>query len=119
MAAQILDLTDELIIEQGSYWAMVLQLAGDLTGATLRGQIKDAYGGKLLADFRYGEFTFDEETNKTQIPVFLNAAQTLQMPVPTDGLWVYDIKLVIPGKDSIRLVQGRANVSRGVTDVAS
>jgi hypothetical protein len=119
MVAQNLDLTGDLIIEQGSYWAIVLQLVGDLTGTTLRGQIKDGYGGKLLADFRYGEFTYDEETNKTQIPVFLNAAQTLQMPVPEASLWVYDIKLMMPGKDSLRLVQGRVDVSRGVTDVAS
>ncbi|MBE9182874.1 hypothetical protein IQ268_30525 [Oculatella sp. LEGE 06141] len=116
MPAAIFDLTDERIVEQGSYWALTIHYPGNVATASIRGQIKTTYGGSTLASFSLETPKFEEETNRTKFVIYLSAAQTTKLTPPVDH-YVYDLRMLIPSKDPIRLMQGKVKVSPGVTDV--
>lgn len=115
MAAAVLDLVGDKIIEQGSFWSIVVTYPGNITGAYFKGEIKKNYGDKAITNFNYN-LAYREEDNKTLITFFLNSGQTTKLPIPEDDvLLLYDIKMTLPSKEPIRLIQGRADVSPAVT----
>lgn len=118
MPATTLNLTGENIIEANSYWSIDVLYPGNVTPARLRGQIRKAFGGELLADFRFAPPTYDEVADKTRFPVFLRSADTEKIPVPSSGsTWVYDLLIQLPTGDFKRILQGTVAVSPGATDV--
>lgn len=83
----------------------------------MRSQIRDDYGGTLLASFQVGSITYDSGANKTLIPLFLTAAQTKLIPAtePT-RYWVWDVELVLgTGQDPLRIAEGKIEIDPEVT----
>lgn len=89
----------DLEVRQGKTFArtLVFKTAGaadDLTGCTLRGQVRTGWAGSLLA-----EFAFDLSTLATgRVPMGLSAAATAAMPA---GNYVYEVELVRPDGTTI------------------
>lgn len=120
MPAAILDLNGVYIIEQGSSWSLEILLDGDVTGAFIRGQIKQDYGEESIAEFRLNVPVFDDDNNQTRFRLFLNAGVTAQMPLPpANGFWIYDLLLYVPEQEPRRLLRGKVFVSPGVTNVSN
>lgn len=126
MTAANYDLNGDSIIEQGSYWSLTIRHPGNLSGASLRGEIRKDFRSQKLQSFRFSPFTYEAETDKSIATMFLNSGQTQLLPIPdpievegliTPGHWLYDVKLIRPGQDPIRLLQGRVYVSPGITDL--
>jgi|GEM_PF-3779093 hypothetical protein len=118
MVAAILDLNDDRIIEQGSRWEMGLRYPGDVTGASIRAEIRKHHQGELIATIRSLPAQFDEETNQTAFLLFLNAGLTEKIPVPPAGeFWLYDLLIYLPGQEPRRLLKGRVFVDAGITNV--
>ncbi len=116
MTAAVLNLTGNFIIEQGSYWELTLSYPGNQINAYLRGQIRKGYNGVVLAEFRYDAPDFNEEEDYTTFKLFLNATQTLKLPIPEEGEeWRYDVLFFDGVNDPIRLLQGSVDLSLGVT----
>lgn len=84
----------------------------DLTGATARMEIRTTYGGELLArlDTENGGLVLGGEDGTIQIniPPSMSSAWTVRTAV-------YDIELVEPNGDIIRLLQGAVVISPEVT----
>lgn len=115
MTAATLDLTGDSIIEQGSYWSLMIKYPGNVETAQIRGQIKENFGGKILASFHFQEPFFDEDINKTVFLGYLFAAETRKIPVPAQH-HVYDWLMYLENQDPFRLLRGNVFVSPGVTD---
>ena len=117
MVAATFDLNNDRIIEQGSYWEMTIKYPGNVTGAFLRGQIRKDYGGDLLAEFRFEQPTYNEESDQTSFPVLLNAPLTKKIPLPEgeSPFWRYDLYITLPGKEPKRLLQGKVFISPAVS----
>lgn len=118
MVAAVLNLTGENIIEANSYWSMNVYHPGNVSSARIKGQIRTAYGGEVLATFRMEQPIYEEEQNRTKFTVFLRSSETEKIPVPPEGeFWVYDLLLLPTNGDYRRLVKGTVAIDPGVTDV--
>lgn len=118
MVAAIVNLTGENIIEANSYWSMVVYHPGNVSPARIKGQIRTAYGGDVLATFRMEQPIFEEEQNRTKFTVYLRSLETEKIPVPPQNqFWIYDLLILLPSGDYRRLVKGTVAVDPGVTDV--
>lgn len=118
MTAANIDLEGALIIEQSSYWEMIIRYPGNATGAFIKGQMKTDFGGDPIINFQSRIPEFDAAENKTSFLIFLNAGQTAKIPVPPlNKFWRYDLLLYLPSKDPFRLVQGKVFVSPGITSL--
>jgi hypothetical protein len=116
MPAATLDLSGSTIIEQNSFWSIELFHPGDITGTSLKGQIKEDYGGKMLAEIQMRPAEFIIPIQKTKFFLFIQPGTTAQIPVPPAGKnWVYDVLILRPGASPRRLLQGKVFVSPGVT----
>ena len=81
------NLIGELAVVKGETYRKLIEnnsisFTGDLTTATLRGQIRNNYvdaGGQLLGTFSFEESVYDEETNKTFIKPYLTEFATLNL----------------------------------------
>jgi hypothetical protein len=117
MPAAIFNLEGQYVIEQHATWKAMLFYPGNVTDAKLRGQIRKSYGDPVLLEFRFGQLTYDSETQKTAIPVFLPVEATRRLPdIPPTQSLVYDILMRTSEGEVIRLVQGIAKVSLGATE---
>lgn len=117
MVAAALDLTGDRIIEEGSFWSLVVKHPGNLSESYLKGHIKRAYNGEKLAEFKFLPVAYDAVTSQSTITIYLSANDTKRLPVPPDH-WVYDVLLFTPGavQSPVRMLQGKVFVSEGVTD---
>jgi len=114
MTAANYDLNGQAIIEQGAGWSLTLKYPGNVQTGYFRGQIKTDFGGQLIADFRNDPPSYSETNQETTVRFYLNASQTKLMPLPED-FYRYDIIMFPPDHDPIRLMQGKAYVSPGIT----
>lgn len=118
MPAAVVDLNENRIIEQNSRFSLVLLYPGDVARARFKGQIRKGYGQEVIADFLFTPANYDEMIGKTRIEAFLPSKTTEKILVPpNNGYYVYDVVMFEPGKDAIRLIQGKVYISPGVTDV--
>lgn len=117
MVAAALDLVGDRIIEESSFWSLVVKHPGNLSESFLKGQIKRAYNGEKLLDFKFLPIAYDAGLNQSTITIFLSANDTKRLKVPEDH-WVYDVLLFTPGavQSPVRMLQGKVYVSEGVTD---
>lgn len=117
MPAAIFNLEGQYVIEQHATWKAMLFYPGNVTDARLRGQIRLSFDSPILIEFSFGQLTYDSETNKTMIPVFLPVQATRRLPdIPPTQSLVYDILMRTSEGEVIRLVQGIAKVSLGATE---
>ncbi|WOB42973.1 hypothetical protein HNI00_07255 [Thermoleptolyngbya oregonensis NK1-22] len=117
MTAPIYDLNNEAIIEQNSFWELMLFYPGNVSTSSFRGQIRRDFGGEVFANFRFEVRPYDEDANKTPVRVFLSSAETTRIPIPESSqFWRYDIVMLVQGGDRRRVLQGKVYVSPGVTN---
>lgn len=117
MSAATFNLTGTRIIEQNAQFLLTFTYPGNVATANLKGQIRKIPGGDLLADFRLGTVTYDQQTDKTTFTIGLDSRQTDKIPIPPEGgHWVYDVRMRPQGGDNIRLFQGTVEVSPNVTE---
>lgn len=117
MVAAALDLAGDRIIEENSFWSLVIRYPGNIAESFLKGQIKRAYNGEKLGEFRFLPVEYDAISSQSIITMYLTANDTKRIPVP-DDYWLYDVLLFTPGAvDSpVRMLQGKVYMSQGVTD---
>lgn len=103
-------------IEQGATFSRTLTFRNkltnalfDFTGATGRGQVRDGYGGPLIADFTV---SFPSPLTQGVLIFSLTKAQTLA--IKSSKNLIYDIYIDI-GSDSSRAVEGAVTISPTVT----
>lgn len=125
---QQLDLKGELAIRQGIPYSMTIRYPGNITGATIRGQIRKGMGGALLSNWTIGALSYDAVSDRTIIPASLSSAQTQGypyplndpllgkheadqgLPVPPRGtFWVYGLEGDLAGA-RFRVLQGKVEV---------
>lgn len=110
------DLIDDLAIIKGETYRKLIENSsilfdGDLTTATLSGQIRNNYvdnAGQLVGTFSFETSTYNQQTNKTLIKPYLTEFATINLPstpkystgrqpsIKTN--LVYDIELVHNGR---------------------
>lgn len=119
----------KLPIYQGKTYEIVLQYTGDITGAELKGQIRNTYletaTNVLLAEFSFGVITYDSDDNLSTFTVRLEADETAAIPSTIKNLGnsgyndrtchVYDIEMLKDGNKSL-IVRGYVQVVPEVTD---
>lgn len=117
MVAAVLDLEGDRIIEEGSYWSLVIRHPGNLADSFIKGEIKRAYNGERLTQFKFLPIAYDDVSDKSTITLYLTSNDTKKLTVPAE-YWVYDVLLFTPGaiESPVRLLQGKVFVSQGVTD---
>lgn len=137
------DLVGKRAIEQGASlnW-LTFVVAADFRGWTPRGEIRNNYvslGGEVKGEFDfkplvYGEVTLEDGVTKitgTVIRPYMDATATSQLdwaqtrmklrsspyekPIPGRNVWVYDIELLSPTGEIVRVVQGFVEVSLQAT----
>lgn len=109
-----------LIIEQFASWSLdltVTDAAGapyDLTGAGARMQIRAATGGDLFVELSTagGEITIPAPATDGKIELRLTPAETGALAF---GSGLFDLLIDEVGGDVLRIIQGRAKLSAGVT----
>lgn len=88
------------------------------TGYTVRMEIRDTYGGTLLARLDNTDGTLDLST--VTIDGGTYGRVTVDLPSATSTAWtwrtgVYDVEVVYPGGDVLRLVEGSVVLSEEAT----
>lgn len=109
-----------IIIEQFATWSLDLQLrddAGapyDLTGATAEMEIRDKPGGTILATLSTtgGQITIPAPATDGNIELRLTAAETGALDF---GSALFDLLVTELSGDVLRVIQGRAKLSQGIT----
>ena len=113
---------ERIYIEQGSDWEYVFRLtfegdAIDLTGCSLRGQIrKTALSEDVVASFT---FEITDATDGKAVAKLANTTTTLilagESESASESQYVYDWELVDSSSRVMRIMQGDCTISRGVT----
>jgi hypothetical protein len=118
MPAATLDLIGDRVIEANGRYQLDIFLTGNFSASRVRGEIRRAPGGDLLASFRPSTPSYNSETNQTRIRLSLRGIETEKIPIPgPDQFWVYDVLLQQQDSDFTRLLKGRVAVDPGVTNV--
>lgn len=106
-------------IESGSNWDIQFTWTDDadapipLSGYQAHLQIRDCPGGKILVDVSSaaGHITLNDQGE-----IDIDIPGELTQSLSANGVW--DLLLIAPGGERTRLVEGKAQLERGVTEVA-
>lgn len=119
MSTTLLPAIVDVTIPQGADWQLVIRYeAGDplepvdLTGWSARAQFRTAYDGELVFDLTSEDDGGITLNNEGEIVLTLTNAQTAEAEA---GRGVWDIELVSPSGQVMRLAQGRMVITPEVT----
>lgn len=95
-------------------------LTGDPTGWSARAEVRDTYGGAILARFHSdpskgweGVITMTSVALGGNLTLFLSAARTALLTARSKA--VFDVEVIDPTSQPFRLVQGKAFITPEVT----
>lgn len=91
----------------------------DLTGCTAMCQVRDVYGGTLLAEFnsdgtKPGTITLSSLEEGSNLQLHMASDETSQLAPFSGG--VFDVYLFDVSGEPYRLVQGKAHITQTVTE---